>query len=194
MAIEKLISGNVYQGTISTFIPYNKKFSISSDGEFKVQKINPDTGEVLESLNSDNMRLVSKSPGTFQVVPKNKTTQFWSIFFQDENRTYEKSDPIPFEVNIDNPPSIMDRMRVMIQEEFMNKYGDDSREIETLEEALDFDIDNDGEIGFTAGEIAAMTDEELIDMGLVRTEDPENLDPAEPPQDPAPEPPPEPAP
>jgi hypothetical protein len=74
-------------------------------------------------------------------------------------------------------------MRQMVAAEVMNRYGQNSDEVETLEESLDFDIDGDGTVGYTAAEIAAMPDEELMDMGLVRAPEPDNLDPA--PVDPA---------
>jgi hypothetical protein len=177
------IANKVYKGKATIRIPVNKKYVFQSDGKAKIY-----------DDNGFELNPIGKSPGTIHVEATD--SEFWLMDYQDKKRTFTTADSTPVEVNIENPPDIMTRMKALIQAEIMNKYGADADEVETLEEALDFDIDGDGEIGFSAAEIAAMPDEELLDLGLVRTDDPESLEPApaepevEPPTPPAEETPP----
>lgn len=149
-------ANKLYQGDAEIIIPVGKKYVFQHDGNSKITDQNgfpiPDVG---------------KSPGIINIT---SSLGFWAIDFQDDNETYTLADDVPVEVGIESPPDIMTRMRQMIAAEVMNKYGNDSQEVETLEEALDFDIDGDGQIGYSAAEIAAMDDEQLLDLGLVKTE------------------------
>jgi hypothetical protein len=163
--MNETISDKLYSGNAEIFIPVTKKYHFQHDGASKI-----------EDANGFALNPIGKSPGIINVISPNG---FWAITFQDDARTYIPADDVPMEINMDEEPDIMTRMRNLITAEVMNKYGQDSNQVETLEEALDFDIDGDGEIGYTAAEIAAMPDEQLIDLGLVR--DPtqaDNLNPA----------------
>lgn len=160
-------SSELMTGSAQIYIPPTKKFKFTHDGTCSI------TDQDGFQIGEGNT-VISKSPGILNIMGDG----LWAIEYQDFDKTFTPADDTPVEVGIESPPDIMTRMRQMIASEFMNKYGAQSTEVETLEEALDFDIDGDGNIGFSAAEIAAMDEEELKDMGLIKTPNPEKLEPA----------------
>lgn len=79
----------------------------------------------------------------------------------DIGTSREVVDPVPVELESDRTPETMEeKLFRMVGEAAMNMYGKDSEEIETLEEALDFDINMDGDVGILSGlEVIELADE-----------------------------------
>jgi hypothetical protein len=130
-----------------------------------------------------------KSPGYINVQSK---TGFWAIDYQETN--HHPADEVPVEVPLQQPPNIMQRMQDMVREMVFNKYGQESVEMESMEEALNFDIDEDGHIG-SPYELA--DEEQFIEEVITPTAEPTATETSPtPPEEPtpAPEPTPEPPP
>lgn len=68
----------------------------------------------------------------------------WSV---DVVEVRQRPDPTPVEIPEDKqvPETLSDKMRRMVYEMAANMYG--ANQVETLEEAMDFDMDGDGFIG-----------------------------------------------
>jgi hypothetical protein len=153
-------ANQLYTGSATIFIPPGKKYVFQAD--VSTTKLTDQDGMPLD--------FKSKSPGVINVTSK---SGHWCIDYQETN--HHPSDEVPYEQPLESPPPIMDRMRAMIYEEFANRYGAHSEEVETLEEAMDFDLNDDGHIGSPY----EIPEDEFIE---------EVLTPAEPPAQPASEP------
>jgi hypothetical protein len=130
--MDKINSSKLYKGNAQLFIPANKGYEFVSDGELTV-------------VNQDGMPidLKGKSPGVISVIAAKGTN--WMVHYQEPG--HHPADEVPVEVPLGEPPSILERMQQMVREEVINRYGRYSEEVETLEEAMDFDINEDGVIG-----------------------------------------------
>jgi hypothetical protein len=130
--MDKIKSSQLNKGNAQLFIPANKGYEFVSDGEIAV-------------VNQDGMpiELRGKSPGIISVIAAKGTN--WMVHYQEPD--HHPADEVPVEVPLGEPPSILERMQQMVREEVINRYGRHSEEVETLEEAMDFDINEDGIIG-----------------------------------------------
>lgn len=143
--ITKLISGDVYTGDKSTYIPKGKRINLVSTDPVNILCINLETGEIKKPYLVNVNNQVFKSPGYLTI--KASKGVVWSIDFQDETKTNEVIDSDPMETDVEEPLPILQRMQEMIKNEVIARYGANSVEVETLEDAMDFDIDDDGIIG-----------------------------------------------
>jgi hypothetical protein len=124
-------SSELKTGSAQIYIPPDKKYEFRVDGNI-----------ILTDQDGMPIDLKGKSPGIINV----ETTDIWNVKYQETH--HHVADEVPFEVDVDQQPEdIMSRMRALITEEVMNRYGAGSEEVETLEESMNFDIDGDGEIG-----------------------------------------------
>jgi hypothetical protein len=88
----------------------------------------------------------------------------------------EISDPVPFEVITDRKPeTLQEKMQRMVQQIAHTTMALNNAEVETLEEALDFDVDGEGEVALSGYGVIELVDE-------MPKEPPE--EPKEPPQEP----------
>lgn len=130
------------KGSAKIFIPKGKMVDMECPEELVLGTCTPD-GEYVRIRHVQG-RYSFKSPG-FVVIDTVKEEDIWYINYQTDDITFDPVDPIPVEAAISEAPTMMDRMRAMIQQEVINRYGEN--QMETLEEAMDFDIDGDGHIG-----------------------------------------------
>lgn len=86
--------------------------------------------------------------------------------FQDHEKTVEKVDSVPVEQAVQEPLPILERMQQMIKAEVIARYGQNSEEAETLEDAMDFDLNDDGHIGSPYEE----TELEIIPSNQIQAE------------------------
>jgi hypothetical protein len=128
--MDEIKSSELKTGSAQIFIPNDKRYEFNVDGNI-----------VLTDQDGMPIPLKGKSPGIINV----ETTDIWNVKYQET--CHHIADDVPFEVNIEQPDDILTRMRAMITEEVMNRFGAGSEEVETLEESMNFDIDGDGEIG-----------------------------------------------
>lgn len=183
--MEKILSNVVYSGEKHFYIPQGKRVFLYSDGAVVVNCISSN-GELLPFGGADlNKTFTFKSKGAMVIKASPET--FWYASFQDVKQTFDPSDPKPVEANIENPPSTIDRMRAMIAEEIMHRYGANSDAVESAEEAFDFDIDGDGDIGLSGYEVVDMVEEEVALDQPPADDPPPAADP--PPKDPPADPP-----
>lgn len=83
--------------------------------------------------------------------------QHWDI---DVIPAREKGDPIPVEIPEEMmiPETLEEKMRRMISSMAAHMYGANNPDVETLEEAMDLDLNDDGEI-FSGYEVTTLADE-----------------------------------
>ena len=122
-------------GNAEIFIPKGKPVSFEAPDFVTLSTASPD-GEIVP-IKTFKGAFHFKSPG-FLAVETTNPSDIWYINYQTEDITFDKSDPIPVEAAITEAPTMMDRMRALIREEVLNRYGR-TDEIETLEEATDRD-------------------------------------------------------
>lgn len=125
-------SSELKKGNAEIFIPPGKKYHFASDN-------------IIDVFDQNGMRidLIGKSPGIINIKTGAKVT--WCVNYQETN--HHPANEVPTEQPIEDKPDMLTRMRALIYEEVANKYGANSEEVETLEEAMNFDLDNDGHIG-----------------------------------------------
>lgn len=152
----KVKSNTLYSGKKLIYIARNKRFSIHADKPVTIKSVNMETGEeTIHTLKQTD--IYAKSTGLLSIQASDTT--FWTIEYQDEEVTKEQPDPVPKEAAIQAPLSTLERMRQLIHQEVVSRYGEN--QIETLEEAMDFDINGDGEIGLTPHEAILMQEENI---------------------------------
>ncbi len=153
----------------------SKPFSLIQldvDGKaIRVLGVSDDTGK---------KTIVTREDFTLEVRTEPKS--LWSIDARPINPPTEPYDPIPIEIGEEEPLTLHDQIRKMVGQMAVERYGES--EMETIEEALNFDVDGDGEIGLSGFEVV---EEET----LIPTPEPESIEPA---PETAPEPEPEPEP
>ncbi len=125
--------------------------------------------------------LTIKTTDDFTMEVRTEPKALWSLDATPISPPTEPYDPIPIEIAEEEPMTLHQQIRQMVGQMALERYG--HSEMETIEEALNFDVDGDGEIGLSGFEV--MEDEELEP-----TPDPEPAD--EPETEPDPEPDPEP--
>lgn len=162
-------ANKLYKGKAQIFIPPGKKYCLQKE---------PDTTVDITDQNGLRLDHAGKSPGIINITTG--ASVVWAMNYQETN--HHPSDPVPTEQPLESPPDIMSRMRAIVIEEISNKYGRDSEEMETMEEAMNFDLNDDGHIGSPY----EVTDEEdtFIEEVIAQPITP----PAEPPAQPASEP------
>jgi hypothetical protein len=158
MELQKLKSGKLYSGTISTFVPQGKMFKVVTDGKVTLKSVDQETGEEKILGLANNGQIKKRSSGAMTIQAAKNV--FWFPEFQDDDVTYDPADDMPLETNVAPPMTTMEKMKAMIREQLLNEFGNSNQEYETLEEALDLDIDGDGDIGLTQYNPQPMVEEE----------------------------------
>lgn len=150
------------KGSAEIYIPKGKLVDMECPEELCLGTCTPD-GEYVR-IRYVKGRYSFKSPGLV-IIDTVKEEDIWYINYQTDDITFDPVDPVPVEAAISEQPTMMDRMRAMIQQEVINRYGEN--QMETIEEAMDFDIDGDGHIGSQY----EMMDEEFPDLASADTSD-----------------------
>ncbi len=99
-----------------------------------------------------------KTTDDFTLEVRTEAKALWSMDAVPINPPTEPYDPVPIEIAEEEPMTLHDQIRKMVGQMALERYG--ASEIETIEEALNFDVDGDGEIGLSGFEV--LEDEELI--------------------------------
>lgn len=125
------------------------KIEILAETRASVFAVNED-GELTQLLASTlNGRMIvrtkEKPVNVFVSVPGN---EHWSLESIPLASPFEKVNDIPVEIPEDKkrPETLQDKLKRFIMEQVADQYGQGSREMETLEEAMDFDIDGEDNI------------------------------------------------
>jgi hypothetical protein len=144
----------LYKGNAEIFIPFGKKYVFNADMQ----------STTITDQNGMPIDFIGKSPGIINIK---STKGFWCIDYQETK--HHPADEVPVEVPLEQPPNIMQRMQDMVRDMVFNKYGQDSLEMETMEDAMNFDLDNDGHIG---SPYELSDEEEFIEEVISPTADP----------------------
>jgi hypothetical protein len=134
-------------------IPAHSRCRILAETEFVVMSTttNEKTGEIkkdaLFAISKDKEMVLRTKEDLINVFVQIDTGKHWSSEIETTN-PYEKVDPVPFEVpeELRQPETLMEKMQRFMVNMVSERFGDNSREMETFEEAMDFDIDGEEDI------------------------------------------------
>jgi hypothetical protein len=169
-------------GSKAFLFPANTQVTIKSEQkDFSVYTVNDD-GEPEDFLAiSSNGILKFRTIDAVDGFVNVENNMHWSIDLVPLSSPYETHDPVPVEVPEDKrvPESLQSKLERMLAGMVAERYGKDSREMETFEESMDFDIDDDDDPVARSGyEVSELIDD-FPDVGLSPDPDPQ-LPPAEP--------------
>jgi hypothetical protein len=131
------------KGSADIFIPKGKQVTLETADQLDLGTCTPE-GEYVPIKTIMQERTTFKSPGVI-CIKTLKEEDIWFIDYQTDDITFDPSDPVPVEAAISEAPTMLDRMRAMIYQELAHQ--GQLNEVESLEEAMDFDIDGDGFVG-----------------------------------------------
>lgn len=133
-------NGALENGEAEFILAKGKKFRIETDGEATLYRMADDgslTGfhksqnNVISGIGTDELYRLEIGAGGF-----------WTCFVVGDDIRLEHLDNTPIEVDIEQPPTLIERMQDFIRSEIRNKYGAASQEVETWEDAQDFLLDD----------------------------------------------------
>ncbi len=161
-------------GTQKIEVSANAQILFEGSKPFSLIQLNAD-GDAIRVLgvSDDTGRRTIKTKEDFTLEVRTDKHSLWSIDAKPISPPTEPYDPIPIEIGEEEPLTLHDQIRKMVGQMALERYGAD--EIETIEEALNFDVDGDGEIGLSGFEVV---EEEI----LIPTPEPDDP-PADPPDD-----------
>lgn len=134
-------------------IPGAARVRIVSEGQASLFTVDPESGELVDLVASSvGNQIVFHVKQPLLVHVKVPAGAHWAYEVY-ESKIFDKSDPVPFEAPEGPPESLADKVKRMAGQMAMHMFGRDSREVETLEESLNFDLNDDGEIGRSGFEV-----------------------------------------
>ncbi len=145
---------------------------VSKDAQILFQGSKPfsliqldDDGKAIRVLgvSDDNGLKTIKTTEDFTLEVRTEAKALWSLDAMPIHPPTEPFDPVPIEIAEEEPLTLHEQIRKMVGQMALERYGDS--EIESIEEALNFDVDGDGEIGLSGFEVV---EEEI----LIPTPDP----------------------
>lgn len=153
----------------------------SEQKDFAVYTVNDD-GEPDDFLSlSHNGKLRFRTTGEIKGYVKVSEGVHWAIEVKNIASPYEDSDPIPVEVPEDAkaPETLEDKLKRMLAGMVAERYGHDSDEMETFEDAMDFDIDDDLPSPLSGYEVQDMQEDFPVDDTVPDLTEPPPAEPSE---------------
>jgi hypothetical protein len=139
----------VHQGRLTIF-------AVDENGEFTSMVTTSESGRL-------KFRTKDAFDGFIQVQDE---TMHWAMEVIDLPSPFDKSDPIPIEVPEDKkqPLSLEDKLRRMLAGMVAERYGADSAEMDTFEDAMDFDDDDEiNPVELSGYEVQDMIPDNIVD-------------------------------
>lgn len=132
-----------------------------------LQKLDEQTGELFDYAiigSQDTEIEFSTKDDSVDIRVVCDTGTLWDIDVVDRD-PYDKSDPIPVELPEDAriPETLEEKMRRFMRHALLERFGEDSREMETFEESMDFDVPEEDE-PLSGFEVNDLTPEEPEDI------------------------------
>lgn len=157
---------SLHIGPTSFEIPANCQVDAEGQNDFLV--INYSLGDPVDILAKSSDRFVrfvtrQDTDVTFD-IPENS---FLSVNIVPIPSDVDPIDPVPVEVPDENKPqmSLEDKLKVYLAEMVAERYGQDSAQYDTFEEAMDLDWEEDDEAPLSGFEVSDMTEEILDESG-----------------------------
>jgi hypothetical protein len=154
---------SIKTGTKVLEAPKLSRVQIRAEGQVSLFTVDAETGEPVELVASApdghiNFRTGEEDAQVLVKVPEGHHYSY-DVWYESP---YDKADPIPVEVAEEQQETLEDKMYKFLGQMMLERYGSDSDEVDTFEEAMDFDIDGDGEIGSSLTQYEEMEEEEPI--------------------------------
>jgi hypothetical protein len=145
----KRIGDKVHVGPLTLSVDGHTQLGFEAQAEFAVVQVDEKTGEVLRFLGASQDRqlnLVVREDCAIKVEIEDYMV--WSYWAHHVGPDIEIPDPVPVEIIApEQPDSLEMSLKRLFGQMVMEKYGQDSEELETAEEAMNFDLDGDGLVG-----------------------------------------------
>ena len=124
-------------------IPAFHKVEILAEGRVSVYSVDEDGQPSALVATSEKGRLRFRTKETLSVYISVGEDLHFDISLVDQN-PYDKVDPTPVELPEEaGPATLEDRLKTFLAGMVAERFGQDSDQMETLEEALDFDMDDE---------------------------------------------------
>lgn len=138
----------------------NEKVSIIAEGPIAVFSVGEDG--VPEDIVGSSLdgRLRFRTRGPFRGYVNIADGLHWSMDVTEMPDPFDKSDPVKVEIPDDAkiPETLEDKLKRFLMGMIVERYGKESVEHETMEDALDMDVDDDDAIPLSGYEVTEMTD------------------------------------
>lgn len=123
----------------------NERVKIMAESRVSVFTVN-ESGELDKFIASGNNTLVFNTQRPFKgavVVPEG---EHWSIEVKERPSPFDKADPVPVEVpeELQGAVTLEDKLKAFVAEMVAERFGKQSDMYETIEEAMDFTMDDEG--------------------------------------------------
>jgi hypothetical protein len=141
-------------------IEKGRRYRILADSNFYLEVVTGD-GEIVQMFSKRDNTLRFNAHHDGEVKVNIKTTGHFAV---ESDQAEESVSSIPIEIpeEMKFQETMEDKMRKFVYEMVRERYGDDSDQMETLEESMDFDMDGDDE-PLSGYEIQEMIPEEPIE-------------------------------
>lgn len=152
-------------GTTDIDCPANVQLQIEGQSEFLVALLDK-KGEVAEVLGrSDNRELKLKVRNECKIRILIDENQFMSINSFPIQSVYEEVSSIPVEIPDDKKKGLtmMEKMKLYLHDMVAERYGEDSQQYDTFEDAMDFDDEGEDPIQLSGYEMTELIPEEVIE-------------------------------
>jgi hypothetical protein len=152
---------NFKTGPHTVVLEPEDKLIYQSEVPHVIGVLNEDGEEVTQLLSNSHEPVEIRATGATQLemrIPRSRHS--WYDHFKHVDAC-EKVSSIPIEIpeEAQVPETLEEKMMRFAAAMVEERYGRDSDEMESLEEAMDFDLDGDGDIGLSGYEINEMIEE-----------------------------------
>lgn len=119
--------------------------TIRSDGPFVVYQVyDGEKTAILGPARATDRVLVFRMADADAFAVEASDATLWSYHFEEVAQRSEVLDPKPMEIPLGHAPSMEDQVKTWIREEL--SAAAEAQQMETLEESLDFDVDEDPDL------------------------------------------------
>ncbi len=116
-----------------------------------------------KSDDNGKANFVSRADFTLEVRTEPKS--LWTLDAFPVMSDKEPYDPIPVEIAEEEPLTLHEQIRTLVGQMAIERYG--KSQVDTIEEALNFDVDGDGKIGLSGYEVVEEEQLELMPEAVV---------------------------
>lgn len=139
----------------------NEKVTILCESTASVFEVDED-GQPKKFLVSGSNRLQFRTKGPIAAFVSVPGQSHWSIEVEELPDPFDKADPRPVEIpeELAKEVTLEDKLKQFVADMVAERYGADSDQMETLEEALDLDMDDEDELPLSGYEVNEMDEVE----------------------------------
>lgn len=131
------------------------KYRLRGDESFGLHALD-DNGEVLKVIGSGTALDFKCREDTNLYLKQTSESSYVSI--QEVEKQFNPADPVPVEIEDKKPLTLKQELEKFIVDAVRHTYGQGSDQLETLEESMDFDLDDD-EVPLSGYEVLDLVEE-----------------------------------